>query len=175
MSDLFQGDNDFDLEIDELAEAFWDASWDFSYNTDDYDRQYAFAEGVLDVDVVNSLRPSTLKDDMPALYYSINIGCSYIMLAVSIILSLVILFFMAKKSVSQTLFAGGIAFIASGALWTILSLALPGIIGFALDLKEIAPIVSQIFRASLGIFITVLVIGVLAVAGSKFMVKRTEE
>ena len=74
------------------------------------------ADWIFNEDELVIISSTTLKDSSPALYYILTIGFSYVTMAVFIILSALIIFFMIKNSLSQAACGIGIDFIIWGGL-----------------------------------------------------------
>ncbi len=74
------------------------------------------ADWIFNEDELVIIDTATLKNSTPALYYILTIGFSYVTMAVFIILSALIIFFMIKNSFSQAVCGVGIDFIIFGGL-----------------------------------------------------------
>lgn len=74
------------------------------------------ADWILNKDELVIISSATLKDSSSALYYILTIGFSYVTMAVFIILSALIIFFMIKNSLSQAACGIGIDYIIWGGL-----------------------------------------------------------
>lgn len=155
---------------------------------DDYDVMYEELGVFISTDVLEQLVASfvngdfleqvsvdTLKEEIPELYYVLNIGLSYITLTILIVLGLLFIFIMCRNNLSQALCGVGVIFVVLGALFsipTIIAAWLPDVWENIFGGSVIGAIVGQALSLHLLFFGILLVVGILVLVGRSIVRKR---
>ena len=121
------------------------------------------------------LNSDTLKDTSPLLYYAITFGLSYVNMAVLIFLSILIIFFMIKNTLSQAVCGIGIDFIIFGGLSGLIAVtaSLFGSLWKSLCNQSIVgTIVGNFMSAYTYVSVIFLLIGIILLISRRLVIKR---
>lgn len=140
--------DDFEIEIDELYMEDCEDIANWLFNGDEF--------------VI--LSTDDLRKESAALYQSVSIGLSYLVMGFFMLLSALLLFVMCRNSLSQTAIGGGVVFILLGGFTSLAAAVVAWIPGLWASIAGSNPaltLVGDVLVINAPIFVTMLAVGIL--------------
>lgn len=182
--DLYTGDDAFSLKTADVEEFLYDNHrvvekvFDVSL-TETEIRE--ISDWLIDEETVDRLSVNALKSDVPAVFYGLHIGLSYLMVGVLLLLAILCLFFMLKNKLSLGIYGFGIVLCVIGGvagLATLFAALVPSLWELMCGHSLVGFAVGQVLCVNGALYGIVFATGVVVLIASflivKFLKRRCE-
>ena len=182
VSDVFNNDREFELDQNEveqlLDENYAVIKEEFGIRNLDSVQKRETIESIADTlvadDVIEDITPSAIKKSNPAIYNAMNIGFSWPVIIVLLILVALLAFLMIKNDLSQAAVGSGVVCCIIGGIFTVaglLALMSPGILEAVFGNMFFGTLACGFLTANLPMFAVILVVGIGALAARGIVLK----
>ena len=177
VSDLYNGTEEFKITMREVRALLHDNAdileehFDVQISDESVEE---LADWLVDEELLEEISTSVVKDENSAVFYALNIGFSYLTLAILLGLVLLCLVGMGLNDLSKGAMGAGIVFVIIGGILTALTLVvagLPVLLGSVIGESLISALILKVLFANLWIFASVLGLGVLILV-VRYIVRR---